>query len=49
MLDVVICGDLCGDRARSALKGWKLETKQLIIIIYDVRICIRIYLSVVCV
>ena len=23
MLDVVICGDRCGDRARSALKGWK--------------------------
>ena len=22
MLDVVICGDLCDDRARSALKGW---------------------------
>ena len=21
MLDVVICGDLCGDRARCALKG----------------------------
>ena len=24
MLDVVICGDRCGDRARCALKGWKL-------------------------
>ena len=23
MLDVVICGDRCGDRARCALKGWK--------------------------
>ena len=30
MLDVVICGDRCGDRARCALKG-KLMMKQVIV------------------